>query len=253
MAARKNNRGRRRNRGRFGFLYVLLSFILIVAAILVGSMVFFRVDQIKVSGHSRYTREEIIAASGIRTGDNLFHLNGARVAPLIYDSLPYIRSASIRPVLPSGVTIVVTESAAAAAIEGPDAWYLMDARGKLVEAGPETLRGKAAPVVGLTPLAPTVGTPLSVPEKERIKFSALTGLLTALETHNMLEELTNIDLSSSSVLTFGFTSRFTVEMPLNSDFDYKVRSLEYVLGQLEVNETGLIDMTMEGETHFIPY
>ena len=58
MAARKNNRGRRRNRGRFGFLYVLLSFILIVAAILVGSMVFFRVGWAKpVPVNARYYKD----------------------------------------------------------------------------------------------------------------------------------------------------------------------------------------------------
>lgn len=43
MAARRNRHGRRRNRGRFGFLYKLLSFLLIFAAILAGCVAFFRV------------------------------------------------------------------------------------------------------------------------------------------------------------------------------------------------------------------
>ena len=55
MAARRNNRGRRRNRGRFSFLYVLLSFLLILAALVVGSVVFFRVGTIEVSGNQHYS------------------------------------------------------------------------------------------------------------------------------------------------------------------------------------------------------
>ena len=80
-----------------------------------------------------------------------------------------------------------------------------------------------------------------------------TSLLTALENHDMLDDLTSIDLSSFSTLSFGFAGRFTAEMPLSCDFDYKVRSLEYVIGALERNETGLIDLTLDSETHFIPY
>ena len=49
MAARRNKR-KRRNRGRFGFLYKVLSAAVIVAAIVAGCAVFFRVENIEVSG-----------------------------------------------------------------------------------------------------------------------------------------------------------------------------------------------------------
>ena len=65
MAARRNRRGRRRNRGRFGFLYKLLSFLLILAAIFAGCVVFFRVETVAVTGQSPYSQEEIIQASGV--------------------------------------------------------------------------------------------------------------------------------------------------------------------------------------------
>jgi len=66
MAARKNNRGRRRNRGRFSFLYVLLSFLLILIALVVGSVVFFRVGSIEVNGNDRYSAQEIIDATQVQ-------------------------------------------------------------------------------------------------------------------------------------------------------------------------------------------
>lgn len=253
MAARKNNRGRRRRRGRFGFLYVLLSFLLIAAALVAGSVVFFRADRITVTGQARYTAEEIIAAAQVETGDNLFRISGPRTAQRIMSALPYIRSAAVYPHPPSELVITVTESRAAASIQAEGGWFLLDARGKLVELGAELLRSKAAPVTGITPLAPTVGTALAVAEGEQTKLDALTGLLTALEEHGMLSDLTSVDLTASNTVSFGFAGRFTVKLPLSCDFDYKARALEYVVSQLEENETGLIDLTRDDRNSFIPY
>ena len=59
MAARRNRRGRRRNRGRFSALYKLLSVLIIFAAILMGCVVFFRVNTVEITGDSPYTEEEI--------------------------------------------------------------------------------------------------------------------------------------------------------------------------------------------------
>ena len=82
MAARRNRRRRRRDRGRFGVLYKLLSILLIFAAILVGCIIFFRVNTMVVTGNSRYTQEEIIAAAGVEPGDNLFTLNKYHPSPV---------------------------------------------------------------------------------------------------------------------------------------------------------------------------
>ena len=64
MAARRNKR-KRRNRGRFGFLYKVLSAAVIVAAIVAGCAVFFRVENIEVNGQSAYTADQIISAAEV--------------------------------------------------------------------------------------------------------------------------------------------------------------------------------------------
>ena len=56
MAARRNRRGRRRNRGRFSALYKLLSVLIIFAAILMGCVVFFRVNTVEITVDSHYTQ-----------------------------------------------------------------------------------------------------------------------------------------------------------------------------------------------------
>ena len=65
MASRRSNKRKQRNRGRFGFLYKLLSLVIILVVIAAGCVVFFRVGEITVSGVSRYTAQDIIDASGV--------------------------------------------------------------------------------------------------------------------------------------------------------------------------------------------
>ena len=45
MAAARNRKRKRRRRGRFSGLYKLLSVVLILIALTVGSMIFFRVNE----------------------------------------------------------------------------------------------------------------------------------------------------------------------------------------------------------------
>lgn len=252
MAARKKKRGRRHRRGRFSFLYMLLSFLLIFAALIFGSFVFFKVDVIAVEGNARYTQEEIIAASGVAPGDNLFALNAHLVADNIHSALPYVRESTVERALPSKLILRVTESQAAVSLRSDEGWCLMDARGKLLELGGESLKTQAAQVTGLTVLEPVVGEHVAVEEEQQDKATALTQLLTTMEALGMLNHLNSVDMTASNRMEFGYLERFTVQVPLSCDFSYKMQTLDYVVSMLEENESGLIDLTRSDKTHFIP-
>ena len=114
------SRTRRRNRGRFGPLFKLLCVVGVILALTVGATVFFRVEQVTVSGNQRYTQEEIIAASGIQLGDNLYSLNKVRIDQNIRTTLPYIGDLTINRALPSTIVITVTEWEAVARLAVPD-------------------------------------------------------------------------------------------------------------------------------------
>lgn len=247
---RKTHRGRR-NRGRFGFLYVVLSFLLIIAALIAGSVVFFRANTITVQGHDRYTEEEIIQAAQVELQENLFHINRPLTYQRILSTLPYIRDVNIRRVFPDELVITVTETKAVVSLSCSEGHFLLDARGKVLEQVPSP-PSSLPRVTGLTPLTPAVGSWLEVEPDMQHRLDGLTGLLTALEAWGSIGELTYVDLTSTSDLVFGYTDRFTAQVPLACDYDYKIRSLEHVVNQLEENETGIIDLTRSDKTHFIP-
>lgn len=247
MAARKKRNRQRRRRGRFGGLYKLLSFLVIFAALVAGCVVFFRVDRVTVSGNSRYTAQEIIAASGVEQGDNLFLANKPQIARAITRKLPYIEAVTPVKVLPDTLELRVTESKAVAVLEGEEGRWLLNAGGKLVENGGDDL-GEGLPLVtGLHPITPNLGGRLTVELEEQVRLDGLKGLLTALEGRGMTEKVTSfIDLTAANAIYFDYGEELTVVVPTAGNFDRLIFSLQRVEETFRDNGerlSGTLDMT----------
>lgn len=247
MAARSNQR-RRRRRSRLGFLFRLLAAVFLIVAIVFGATVFFQVQSVIINGNSRYTADEVVAASGIETGENLFLLNKNRTAQEIREKLPYIQTVSLRRMLPDAIVITVTEWDAVAQIEGEGTPWLISVGGKLLENG---TRPNVISVTGLTALSPRAGTTLAVAQAEQDRLVSLLQLLAAASAQGNLEHLRAIDLSGGEVLV-RYGERFTVKLPFGADYAYKMLALETALEDIAAKrsdtETGTLDLTREDYT-----
>ena len=258
------SRTRRRNRGRFGPLFKLLCVVGVILALTVGATVFFRVEQVTVSGNQRYTQEEIIAASGIQLGDNLYSLNKVRIDQNIRTTLPYIGDLTINRALPSTIQITVTEWEAVAQVAAPgveqvaayqeeagekavttaqEPW-LISVKGKLLEPAPPD--SAAIAVTGLIPLSPQAGSMMEVPEGEHTRLAALTALLEALGEAGMQSQVSDIRLEATQLMV-RYAGRFDVKMKLNADFSYDVRLMQAIREKMEEQDgegaCGSMDLT----------
>ena len=93
MTGTRHNR--RRRRGRFSFLWKLLAALIIVAAMVAAVTLFFRMDYVVVTGNERYTEQEVLDASGLETGSNLYFINKFDVKEAIFAQLPYVEEIRI--------------------------------------------------------------------------------------------------------------------------------------------------------------
>ena len=257
MAQHQRKHQRKHRRFRFTKLYGVISALIILAAIIGGCIVFFKVDQINVVDNQRYTAEEIIDAAGIQQGDNLYLFNKFHVIEQMKEKLTYVENVTIRRKLPNTLNITVDEYTVAAAVQdGTDGqWWLISSDGHLLERADSS--GDALQVTGLTLSAPSEGTDLAVGEEQHLQQQALVALLGALEKREMLGDAQSLDLSGGSVAIMMYDQRLTVKMNLSSDFDYNVRALskvmdEYVSAKWSADDTGTLDMTLEdGKPHLI--
>ena len=284
MASMRHNRKRKRGRRRFGLLFKLLCGAALVAAATLGATVFFQVETIAVVGNSRYSAQEVIDASGVQIGDNLFQMNKNQISQRILQQLPYIGEVSPQRGLPSTLTIQVTEISAAARVEvyqdagaqadpaadeaadQPEAGegdssaqeedpptlaeqpWLISAGGKLLEvASGDT---GAISVTGLTVLAPQAGTMLAVPQEQQYRLDALKELLAALEEMGELEQVSSIDLTHSTWIGMRYRERFDARLPLGGDLSHSLAVLsaavENTIQTRGEQAAGTMDLTQEG-------
>jgi cell division protein FtsQ len=250
--ARRRSSNRRRRRGRFGFLYKILSILAICAVIVVALTLFFKVDTIQITGGNRYSKQEIVNASGIKVGDNLFLLNKFDMAAKILKKLPYIENVRINRKLPDCMVIHVEECSTAFAVEKGDTAWLISPSGKIVDSRSLSDAKKVPVIDGCSLTAPSVGSAMDLSTRRKSQRTSLLALMKALESAGVTDQVNAIHLKSTSELTMDYAGRFAVKMPYNGNYTHLVKYLRAVIKQLESNETGTIDLMTDGEAHVLP-
>lgn len=247
-------RKKRRRRGGLGRLLRPLSVILAAVAVVTALTMFFKVENIVVTGAERYDAAEIIAASGVETGDNLILLDRYHIAQRIYTSLPYITDVSPKQEFPNTLNIEVTETKTVAVIQGLGAYWLMNTDGKLLEAVDAPAAAGYLQITGVPAVEPAVSESLRLPEESPITAGRLLELLAVLDSQEALDRTGSVDCSDPRVLVLHYDGRFRVEMSYDADFTLKISCLLSALEKLEPNEQGTLRMNMQDdyEVRFIP-
>ena len=235
---RRARRVRRPSAGRGRSLLQPLIFLLICVALVLGMSVFFRVSKVEVVGNSIYTAEEVVDASGIGKGDNLFFINRFSAASRIFSKLPYVDKAKVTRALPNRVTITIQESSAMAYVKADDGYWVVDQNCKLLKSVTDSELTGLARIDGITPVEP--------------KVTYLAAILGQLLTRDMASKVTVIDLSDAASPSFLYDGWFTVRLGANENVEYKFGMLQSAISQLTAGDTGTIDLSIDKRAHFSP-
>lgn len=183
-------RARIQQRRRRSRIYMTITCAAAAVIAIVALSVFFNISEIEVTGCERYTPGQIIAASGIKKGDNLLLMNKFAVIDRMLEKLVYLRGVEIRRVFPDKLRITVTETSSVLAFESSGGWWLADADGRLLEFS-ASLGPNAVSIKGVDLITPAVGQAFSAGDAD----IPLYELLSALSEHNLLEGTSLIDMS----------------------------------------------------------
>lgn len=249
-AQKRNNRRRRRRRGSGVFL-TLLCIVLILAAVLGAMTIFFKVRTITVIGDSRYSDEEIVAASGITSGQNMFMLNKFAAISRIFAECPYLDEIVMRRRLPDEMEITVTECVPVAAIQVGDSYYVIDTKCKLLELTDAQGASQYCLVTGAELTDPEVGKTAVFTQEEKQK--PLQTILNTAQNNAILNEIRKIDLEKIFEIKLEYAGRFTVQLGTVEDLEKKIRFLGVCIGDLGPEERGIIDVSDPQTARFRPY
>jgi len=253
---------------RSRFLLRLSTVAAIVVALVLGISVFFKVENVTVSGAVKYTPWDICEASGIETGENLLTLNRAKASGKIISALPYVHSVRIGIRLPGTVMIDVVEvEVAYGAMAADGTWWLLSAEGKVVEQASEEPEGTK--ILGVFLENPAVGEMAAAAEQPRqteadgtsvpVAVTDAQRLQTALEIVQYLErngiigEAASIDVTQIGALEVWYGQQYRVMLGDRTQLSYKISRLKNFVDNMQSYSGGDVDITNPDSILYDPF
>lgn len=230
----------------------ILTFFIVVLGVLLALSVFFRVSKITVDGNAYYTEEQIIQASGIETGDNMFFVNRFSAVSKIFAKLPYVQEASINRKLPNQVIIEIAESQELAYISSGEDYWAIDSNCKILESVDSKTADELIRIDGITLKDPEIGMKIATKSGDSEKINYLAEILNEIQGRQMMEDISYIDISETVNPTFDYKGRFTVKLGADENVEYKFGLLASAVEKLKEDEYGVIDLSIDRQAHFSP-
>ncbi len=229
-----------------------LTFFLVIVALIFIMSVFFKVSRIEVRGNSIYSAEEVIRASGITEGDNLFFINGIAAGSRVAVKLPYVDSVQINRGLPNLVIIEVTESKAVGCLKVSDELWSVSSSGKFLSSITQDDSSYIAMISGISVSEAATGEYIKAASGEENKLAYLTDILYQIQARGLLGKVTAIDMSDVSNPTFEYDSRFLVKLGAMDNTEYKFGKLLSAVSQLTADDAGTLDVSSGDKVIFNP-
>ena len=248
------------NRNRF--LLRMATVAAVVLALVLGMSIFFKAEQVTVSGAEKYTPWQIKEASGIQDGDGLLGLSRAKVSARIRAKLPYVETVRVGIKLPDTVIIEVTERTVVYAIEDTDAgWWLLDADGRILDstdaaAAKDHTRIRNVKIqnavvgeqaIAAEPIAETTDetVPTLLPVSAKTRLAAAVQVLTALEHNGVMGNVDTVDVLDPEQMTLLYESRYQVSLGDTARLDYKIGAMKAAIEKMGQYQSGYLDVSFE--------
>lgn len=231
-----------------------LTFVVVVAAVIAVMLLTpgFNIKEIKVSGNAVLKAEEVVNASGIQKGVNIFGVSLGRAKDNILD-MGYVESVKVKRRLPSTIEISVVEEVGVAYIKAAEGYVIITADGRCVEvtdgirekdeASTETVsQTPDLPLItGLKEIKYKVGSVIKSDDENQLQ--ALTDCLRAFSKAGYIFDMREIDMSNTGNIKFYYHSKkLSVSVGAPEKLDYKMDCFGSILEQLEGELKGHIDL-----------
>ncbi|MBS4535409.1 FtsQ-type POTRA domain-containing protein [Clostridium sp. D2Q-14] len=217
---------------RLIIIIILIFLISILSILLLTQTTFFNVENIEIKGNSIVKKDEILMASGINEGENIFRISIKKTESSLLKH-PYIKEVKINRRFPNKIIIDLVERKDTLAYEINDTYIIMDSEGYVVNILSE-FKNKNIPLI-------KGDKEINAKVSEKIDFedySFLEDILYMLSIcnqndfsfniHNILQEKEGIilELNLGTYIAFGRLD----------DVEYKLRLMNEIIKDLQDKE-----------------
>jgi cell division protein FtsQ len=116
---------------------IAVALIAVTVGLLAGyrwltSLNYFAVQSIEVAGNERLKAPQVLALAGLEEGQNILSINIGKVEAAL-SRHPWVKTASVRRILPRQIKIVISERAPTYWMQYEDNLYYADAEGRIID------------------------------------------------------------------------------------------------------------------------
>lgn len=250
---RAKNIERRRKRRRNKIIGYSLAIATVAAvAVILSLTVFFKIETVAVTGDEIYNNEQIIQASGLQTGDNMFLFDKDSVEASIETVLPYVEIAEIKRSVTGTLTINITAAAASLSIDTGDGYILLNSSGKVLEDGVTVINEDISVLRTSAVLSASSGSIIQLENEKDLE--------TAVQIKKYIDEyeiskISEIDVTDYSDIRLTYDNRIVLKIGIPSDLGDKIDFIKATLEKHEAEEPafrGTIDFTVENKAYINP-
>lgn len=224
--------------GNYVLYYAFAAVIAIVVFIILANTLLFNCSAIEVQGIQKYTAEEIITASGIKTGDSLLRIDESAAERRIVEGFSFVDACEVTKSYPTKIVITVTEAERWYAVQHDGDTYTISRLGKIIEEAPA---GSLPVVIGFEAVEPQVGGTLSSEVEGKNDLPA--ELLSAAETAG-LTGITSIDITDRFEIKILVQDRITLELGIATELENKMYiAKELIDHEITATESVTVNLT----------
>lgn len=230
------------------FLRKLLVMLAVVAAVLLGITIFFRVRTVEVQGNSIYSPAQVSEACGVESGDNLLLINRATVAGKVKAALPFVQDVSVGLILPDTVVVKVQESqiACRVATSTGGSWYL-NPQGRVLGSSVDGFAGQIVELQGVALASPEAGQQAQSAEGSEASLEAALAVIRYMDGTGLMEKVTQVNTEKPFDITLMCGDQYQILLGGTDEMEYKIQYLQVVLEGLDPYQAGTIDLTFDQE------
>ena len=188
-------RRRKRRKSTGAAVYIPIAALLVIFLMIYGTSAFLKIIEIEVTGSSRYTSAEIIAAAGIEKGENMLLVDTVDAQLRVRTVLPYISNVEITRSMPDTIRIEVRESTAIASLAYRGVIVILDSTGKVLRIA-ETAQPDLIEIIGFQPEEASVGSVLKSGADDENKLKYLIEILSAIDASGIRAAVTYLDVTN---------------------------------------------------------
>lgn len=228
---------------------------------------YFNIKKIIARESPHYSDKTLIEASGIRSGLNGFRLVFEGMGKVyflrigiaeraIIETCPYVKTAKVKFIIPSTVSIEVEERIASAVLSVNGTNMLIDKEGYLLELNADTEKANLPVIRGINPDSFVLGEKIEISEK--ILLSAFKVFDTIREVDDMNQEklltyVDYVDVGNVDNVGFSLQSRVMVNLGTTEDLHYKINAARTIFTtNIKKTERGRLDFSTGANPVFTP-